>query len=159
AALRNLSVNDQLNDFAHTEPVHILRPFRKLTIDEKAWTDRVRSLSGLFAQYPELRTSSVELSAGEGGYYLVNSEGSEIGVPDGRTYVRVRASAQASDGMTVRGWAMFHALETAKMPSEADMGREIQSLAKNVVALSQAPKGEDYSGPVLFEGMAGAQIL
>jgi len=159
AALRNLSVNDQLNDFAHIEPVHIIRPFRKLNIDEKAWTDRVRSLSALFTQYPDLRTSSVELSAGEGGYYLVNSEGSEVRVPDGLTYVRVRATAQASDGMTVRDWAMFHALETSGMPSEADMGRTIQTMAKNVEALAQAPKGEDYSGPVLFEGMAGAQIL
>jgi predicted Zn-dependent protease len=28
-----------------------------------------------------------------------------------------------------------------------------------VTGLAKAPKGEDYSGPVLFEGMAGAQIL
>jgi TldD protein len=28
-----------------------------------------------------------------------------------------------------------------------------------VVALAKAPKGEDYSGPVLFEGQAGAQIF
>ena len=32
-------------------------------------------------------------------------------------------------------------------------------MAQNVVALAHAPKGEDYSGPVLFEGAAGAQIL
>jgi hypothetical protein len=54
---------------------------------------------------------------------------------------------------------MFHAIQAANMPSEAEMGRTIQTLAKNVVALSQAPKGEDYSGPVLFEGVAGPQIL
>ena len=28
-----------------------------------------------------------------------------------------------------------------------------------MVALAKAPKGEDYSGPVLFEGVAGAQIF
>ena len=27
------------------------------------------------------------------------------------------------------------------------------------MALAKAPKGEDYSGPVLFEGTAGAQIF
>jgi hypothetical protein len=32
-------------------------------------------------------------------------------------------------------------------------------VADNVTALSKAPKGEDYSGPVLFEGVAGAQIF
>jgi hypothetical protein len=32
-------------------------------------------------------------------------------------------------------------------------------MAGNGTALAKAPMGEDYSGPVLFEGVAGAQIL
>lgn len=159
AALRNLSVNEQLNDFAHAEPVHIEQPFRKLVIDEKAWTDRVRALSAIFSQYPELRTSSVEFDAGEGGYYLLNSEGTSVKVPDGLSYLRARASAQAPDGMTVRDSAMFHALTVTGLPTEAEMSRALKTLADNVVALSKAPKGEDYSGPILFEGVAGPQIL
>ena len=159
AALRNLSVNDQLNDFAHAEPVHLIRPFGKLSIDEKGWTDRIRSLSAIFARYPDVRTSSVELNAGGGGYYLVNSEGTEVQVPDGLSYVRARAAAQAADGMSVRDATLFHALEAGGLPSEAEMTRTIQRMAENVVALSHAPKGDDYSGPVLFEGVAGAQIL
>src|SRR5437763_7124140 len=39
------------------------------------------------------------------------------------------------------------------------MRRGITAVAENVVALAKAPKGEDYSGPVLFEGMAGAQVF
>ena len=101
----------------------------------------------------------MELSAGEGGYYLVNSEGSEVKVPDGLTYVRVRATAQAQDGMTVHDAAVFQAIEPAGMPGDAEMRRTMQSLAQNVVALSHAPTTEDYSGPVLFEGVAGAQLL
>ena len=159
AALRNLSLNDQLNDFAHAEPVRLVADFRKLTLDEKAWTDRVRTLSAIFARFPEIRTSGVELDAGEGGYYLLNSEGTEVRVPDGLTYLRARASAQAPDGMTVRDWAMFHALTAAGMADEVEMSRALRSLAENVVALAHAPKGDDYSGPVLFEGVAGAQIL
>lgn len=159
AALRNLSLNDQLNDFAHAEPVRFVADFRKLTLDEKAWTDRVRTLSAIFARFPEIRTSGVELDAGEGGYYLLNSEGTEVRVPDGLTYLRARASAQAPDGMTVRDWAMFHALTAAGMADEVEMSRALRSLAENVVALAHAPKGDDYSGPVLFEGVAGAQIL
>ena len=159
AALRNLSVNDQLNDFAHAGAVQIVRPLPKQTINEQAWTDRVRALSAIFTQYPEVRASSVDLDSGEGGYYLVNSEGSEVRVPDGLTYLRVRAIAQASDGMDVRDWFMVHARDSARMPADDELQRGIHTLAKNVVALAQAPKGEDYSGPVLFEGVAGAQIF
>lgn len=159
AALRNLSVNDKVNDFAHAEPVHIVQPFGKLVIDERAWTDRVRSLSAIFDRYPELRTSNVELDAGDGGYYLENSEGTEIKVPDGLSYVRARVTAQASDGMTVRDTATFHVRVPADFPPEAEMSRAFQSLAESVVKLSHAPMGEDYSGPVLFEGVAGPQII
>ncbi len=159
AALRNLSLNEQINDFAHAEPVRLVRPFGKLAVDENGWTDRVRALSAVFAQYPELRASSVELDAGDGGYYLVNSEGAEVKVPDGLTYLRARASAQAPDGMTVRDYAMFHARVIAGLPSQEDMTRAVKAMAENVVALSRAPKGEDYSGPILFEGVAGPQIV
>lgn len=159
AALKNLTQAEKLNDFAHAEPVHFRREFRHLSVDEDAWTNRVRALSAVFAQYPEIRNSSVELDASEGGMYAVNSEGSEVKAPESVVMLRVRASAQAPDGMTLRDAVTFHALEPARMPSEAEMNRSVTALAKNVVALSQAPKGEDYSGPVLFEGMAGAQVF
>lgn len=44
AALRNVTQNDQINDFARAAPVHFLGSFQKLNIDEEAWTNRVRTL-------------------------------------------------------------------------------------------------------------------
>jgi hypothetical protein len=159
AAVRNLQQSDQLNDFAHAEPVHHVREFVRLAIDEDAWIRRVRTLSGLFLQYPEVKNSSVELESSTGGYTLANSEGTEVREPENVTYLRVRAIAQAPDGMTMRDAVTFHSLDVTRMPSDAEMTRGVTALAENVVALSHAPKGEDYSGPVLFEGTAGAQIL
>jgi len=159
AALRNLTVNEKLNDFAHAQPVHRLDEIHRLRLDEDAWTNRVRSLSAIFNKYPDVQNSGVEFNAGEGGYYLVNSEGAEVRVPDRTVYMRARATAQAPDGMTVRDAVVFQALEVAQMPAEAEMVRGVQSLAQNVAALAQAPVGEDYSGPVLFEGVAGAQVF
>ena len=159
AALRNLTVSDRLSDFAKAEPVHLIRDFSKLTLNEEAWANRVRMLSALFDRYPEIESSSVEMSAGEGGYYLVNSEGTEIKVPDRTTYLRVRAAAQAPDGMTVRDAVVFQALDAAGIPGDAELTRSIQELAQGVVGVARAPQGEDYSGPVLFEGKAGPQVF
>jgi hypothetical protein len=61
--------------------------------------------------------------------------------------------------MTVRDAVVFQAIEAGQMPGEAEMVRGIQSLAKNVTALAAAPIGEDYIGPVLFEGVAGPQVF
>ena len=160
AALRNVSQSSsELNDFAHAEPVHSVHAFHPLDIDETAWADKVRSLSAIFAQYPDIKNSSVELDASAGGYVVANSEGAEVREPENVVYVRARAIAQASDGTTLHDSVTFHALDPVRMPPDADMRRGVTEMAQNVVALAKAPKGDDYSGPVLFEGQAGAQIF
>jgi len=159
AAMRNINQNDQLDDFAHAEPVHFVRPFGRLAIDQQSWTTRVRTLSAIFARYPDVRTSVVELESAEGGYYVVNSEGTEVKAPENVTFLRARASTQAPDGMTLRDAVTFHSLDVEHMASDTEMTRGVTAVAENLTALARAPKGEDYSGPVLFENVAAAQVL
>jgi len=159
AALRNISQDDMLDDFSHAEPLHFIRDFKPLVVDENSWVDRVRSLARIFERFPEIQDSSVDLEVTEGGHYMENSEGTEIRTPESVTMMRARAAAQAPDGSTVRDFAFFHALNPGGMPGEADMTREVTAMARNLAALAHAPKGEDYNGPVLFEGVAGAQLF
>jgi hypothetical protein len=159
AAMRNINQSDQIDDFAHAEPVHFIKPFQKLAIDEKTWVDRTRALSALFVQYPDLKTTGVEMHADSGGYYVVNSEGAEVQVPENVVYLRARATAQSADGATLHDWVTFHALDAQHLPSEEEMVRALTRMADDLVARARAPKGEDYNGPVLFEGEAGPQIF
>jgi TldD protein len=159
AAMRNMQQNEQLNDFAHAEPVKSVLPIKRLVLDEDQWAGRVRTLSAIFTHYPDVKNSGVELDASEGGLHLLNSEGTEVREPESVAVLRARALAQAADGMSLRDVVTFHAMDVAHLPSEAELRRGITELAENVVALAKAPKGEDYSGPVLFEGTAGAQIF
>jgi TldD protein len=159
AALRNVQQSDPINDFAHAEPIKSFRPIRQLRIDEEQWANRVRSLSTMFASYPDVKTSGVEFDASEGGFSLVNSEGGEVREPETVAFVRARATAQAPDGMTLRDSVAFHAVGADRLPPDAEMRRGITAMAENVVAMAKAPKGDDYSGPVLFEGVAGAQVF
>lgn len=159
AALRNLQQGEQISDFAHADPVKSLRPIKRLSLDEEQWANKVRTLSTIFAAQPEVKTSGVEFEASEGGFTLVNTEGSEVREPESVAFLRARATAQATDGMTLRDSVMFHATSADRLPPEAELRRGITKLAENVTALAKAPKGEDYSGPVLFEGTAGAQIF
>ncbi len=159
AAMRNITQNEQIDDFAHAEPVHYLGEFKPLVVDENAWANRVRSLSAIFAQFPEVKFSTVDLEASRGGLYLENTEGTEAKIPEDVTVLRIRAAAQAADGATVRNFAFYHAQDVGGLPEEAELRRATEALARSVVALAQAPKGEDYNGPVLFEGTAGAQLF
>jgi TldD protein len=159
AALRNIEQSSVPDDLAHAEPVHVVRDFHPLAIDRDAWSSRARSLSGLFAGYPGIRDSRVELEASAGGYYLLNSEGTEVKAPEDVVVLRVRAMAQASDGMSVRDTLTFHAVDAARMPPPAEMERAVKEMAARVTDLASAPKGEDYSGPVLFEDVASPQLF
>jgi hypothetical protein len=115
AAMRNINQNDQLNDFAHAEPVHFIKPFQKLTLDEKTWVTASVRCPALFAQYPDVKTSQVELHADNGGYYVVNSEGTEVQDPENVAYVRAapRRNRRRHDPAR-RG--DFHALDAAICP-------------------------------------------
>jgi predicted Zn-dependent protease len=159
AALRNLQQSDQLSDFAHADPVKSITPLKRLAVDEDALAGRARSLSAIFTAYPDIKISGVELEASEGGFHLANTEGSEVRQGESVTFLRVRAQSQASDGMSLRDALTFYALDAAHLPPEAEMRRVITAMADSVVALSHASKGEDYSGPVLFEGVAGPQVF
>jgi predicted Zn-dependent protease len=159
AALRNITQSEQLNDMAKAEPVRSIRPFKPLAIDEEGWTKRVRALSAVFAKYPEVRGSLVEMETRAGGLVFVNSEGTEVREPEAMIMLRARAAAQAPDGMMMRDEVTFHALDASRMPGDAEIAQKITAMADNVVALAKAPKGEDYSGPVLFSGEASAQIF
>jgi len=45
------------------------------------------------------------------------------------------------------------------LPSEDEMRKRVTAVAEHVSALSQAPLGDSYDGPVLFEARASAQLF
>jgi len=159
AALKNISIGEQPDDFAKAEPVKLVEPVGPVIFNEEMWKSRVRNLSALFTKYPELRTSSVEFSGLHNIQYLANTEGSEIRTQEHLNFIRARASVQAPDGMMLRDAVVFHASLAGGIASDVEMARAVTAMAENVIALSKAPMGEGYNGPVLFEREAAAQIF
>ena len=159
AALRNLTQTETIPDFAKSEPLQKIWEDRRSTIDQAAWTAQVRSLSSVFSGHDAVMSSGVEFETSQSTSHMVNSEGTEIRYPDGLAAVRVRASGQAPDGMPVRDAVVFQALNVSRLPSALDLARGVDQVARNVSALTAAKAGESYTGPVLFEGIAAAQIF
>lgn len=159
AALKNSANAEPMPDFSKTEPVRSIQPVRNAAYDENAWSARIARLSDVFSGYPELYTSSVNLQVYHGIAYFATSEGAVQRTPDNISVIIARAAAQASDGMPLHDSATLAAIEVDAMPSELDSKRAIAAVGDNVRALLKAPVGESYSGPVLFEGAASAQLL
>ena len=159
AALRSVTVNEQLADLAPAAKFILLRDYKPLVFDNAAWNSRARTVSALFDAFPALRTSLVEYTAIDGYHRFVNSEGTEIRKAENLGSVQIRASGQAPDGMIVRDWAIFYTNDITKMFPEAELTRAALGVGAQVLKLAAAPMGESYTGPILFEGIASAQLM
>lgn len=159
ASLKNAATTDTLPDFSKVEPVRSVQVVHLPGVDQAAWTNRVVKLSEIFNAYPELYQSAVETQVYRGIAYFANSEGTLERSPDIAVELRARASAQAADGMPLHDAATFASLEVDGLASDLDMRRAFTQVADNMRALLKAPVGESYSGPVLFEGTAAAQLV
>jgi TldD protein len=159
AALRNITQAEELPDFSEAPPWKAVEPVPVVKLDEEAWKERIVKLSKVFTAYPEIYTSSVDFEGSRDIYYFANTEGTELRYTETFGFVRVRANGQAADGMRVRDHEFFFASDPAKLPAEAEMEKQVRRMAENLKALLAAPAGENYSGPVMFEAEAAAQLF
>jgi TldD protein len=159
AALRNLTVTDQVPDFAKATATTLVVPASQQAVNQEVWKTRVRSLSALFAAYPQVFGSSAEFQSNQGTFYFVNSEGTTVRVPENSASFQVRATALAPDGMLLRDATSIMAHDLGKLPAEPELRRATETVAENLTALARAPVGESYTGPVMFEPLAAAQLL
>lgn len=159
AALQNLSVAEPVPDFAPATPRQAVREVPRVRIDAEDVTRLLRSASGVFLQFPKVTTSSVDYESSQSTYYFANTEGTLLRQPDHLHFARVRASAMAGDGMMVRDAVVFNAFTPDKLPSRAELSKAAELIGANVTALAGAPRAEEYAGPVLFEGLASAQLF
>jgi hypothetical protein len=159
SALRNITQQEKLNDFAKAEAAKVLLPSTKIVRKHDDWVAMTRRLSGAFAAYPKVTGSSVEFETGYSTSYYINTEGTELRYPDDLFFVRIRGGAQAPDGMPVRDAAVFLSRTYDKLADEVTLKQGVVAVAQNVTDLAAAPVGEDYSGPVVVEGVAAAQMF
>jgi len=159
AALKNVSIGEQPDDFGKAAPLRRIEPAVAVTFDEESLKARVRSLSAIFVKYPDLRNSAVEFNGVNDVRYMATTEGTEVRAQEYVAFVRIRASSQAPDGMMLRDAVTLYSGRPGVMASEAEMTRAVAAVASNVSALAKAPMGEAYNGPVIFEREASAQIF
>ncbi len=159
AALNNVTVTDRGPDFSKARAASLVLAVPHQAVDEKLWKSRLRGFSALFASHPQISNSVVGFSVTQGAFYFVNSEGTQVRVPERAARLYARASALAPDGMLLYDSVNFHSLELGNLAPEAELRHGVESVAENVESLIRAPQGEPYTGPVMFAPQAAAQLL
>lgn len=159
ATFQNRAATDQIPDFSRETPVQTVLPVSAPTPTDRKWVDRAKQLSAVFVGSPELDSSEVWISEAHGTSFYINSEGFKVVTPVSTAYLRISADARADDGMTVPD--VFAAVESRfeDLPPMADLLKRAGEVANHVKQRRTAPVGEEFTGPLLIEAEASAEVL
>jgi predicted Zn-dependent protease len=148
---------DGSGDFSNEKPATELLPSPPpLVVDRAAWQDRLRELSGIFKQYPDVFFNNVALEAATETDYFVSSEGAKVATPSHVARLVIVARTRAADGMDLFRAETFEADEVAHLPDQKTLTDKTIAMAKNLEALREAPVTEPFNGPAILSGRASA---
>ncbi len=159
AYLEGKTIEDRPAGFTPAEPVHLLEPSAKLGLDRPAWEKRIELLSARFKKHPRIRDSIVRLHAAAANNFIVNSEGTRYRKGDTGVYIEVDAEIQAEDGMLLSDRLRYLGEQVDQLPPVEQMLTDIDEMCTKLVRLAEAPKPDQYTGPVLFEPLAAAKVF
>lgn len=160
SVLKSRNINDTTPDFLNVKPmiVNELIPFPSFDYDY--YKQLIKEISAIFKDYPEIQRSIVGLEYIPKKYIMVNSEGSVVRINNYYAGLEIIAMTQSDDGMPLMDYYTVFAKNPANLPSKDSLIRAAMQVAENLKSLRNAPKlKEDYSGPILFEDNAAAQLL
>ena len=161
AAFQNRTASDPIPDFSRASPVETSLPLLAPP-DESQRREalaRVQQSSAVFAAHPDVDISDVTVTQVHGSRYYVNSEGFKSVVPVQIAALTMYAEAQAGDGMPVRRTFSTVERTVADLPTVPELVARGSALSTEVIAARGAPIGEDFAGPVLFEGVGSTQFI
>jgi hypothetical protein len=128
--------------------------------DKSYFEDLIKTLSGVFSDYPQIDISTAGIEYLPATIYYVNSEGIEYVKTVLYTGLEVVAATQADDGMPLANYYTAFSEAPDGLPNKDSLMKATREVAETLVALRNAPvMDEPYSGPVIFDDMAAAQIF
>ncbi len=148
---------DSSADFSNEKAANdLLPPSPVLVVDRDSWQNRIRELSSIFKQYPEVFFNNVALEASTETDYFVSSEGTKVATPSHVARLVIVARTRAADGMDLFRAETFESDDAAHLPDQKTLTDKTIAMAKNLVALREAPVTEPFNGPAILSGRASA---
>ncbi|MCP4348428.1 MAG: hypothetical protein GY795_23320 [Desulfobacterales bacterium] len=149
-----------LNDFnkspgiKHTELLQIPK------IDLASWENTAKEISAVFAEYPDIHASGIRIFFYQADEYYINSEHTELIRPLALAAVQISAVTQTEDGEKLTDQLLHYCRYPQDLPGVNTLKKEAKAFAEQFVSLRTAPVfDESYTGPVMFEGQAVAEIF
>jgi TldD protein len=160
AQLKQLTVDQPVDDFAHADAVQSVGPLVGLEFDPEPYKKMLEEASAVYKSDPEVELSEATLRFQAVNRYLVNSEGTVIRSGQNLYEMSVTSTTQAADGMSLTRDHSFNVANLKELPTAAEFLGHAQKLAATLKDLRAAPLvDEEYRGPVLFSSDASSRVF
>lgn len=163
AALSKQSFSDEdlsLGDFGPASKCTLRVPYSPLNYQKSDIEKTAKELSSVFLRFPEILRSEVNIFVFDAEVSFASSEGTNVSYPVQIVAVKVFARAQFPGGEDAVDHVLWFAPSMQSLPDKKTMLNECNLMGQNLTKLLTAPAiSESYSGPVLFEDQAAAEIF
>ena len=132
---------DQAGDFSPGEP------------------EKWKELSALFQEATHVFASQVQAHLRRTATYFLNSEGSSYVQSAPSARIQALAGTQASDGTELEDFVVAYGRSWEDLPGQPELAQEIRGMTAHLDRRREAEDIELYSGPVIFEGQAAAELV
>lgn len=143
-----------LPDFSEEQPAAAFRPVPEYRFSPDAWNARLKKISAVFSEYPQVISSSVTLRWQREVRTFLSTEGARI--QHGRNYYHLEISARAKgyDGNDVDSYELFDAEDPSRLPTDETLEKAARKIGSQLTALLRAPAAEPFVGPAILSGRA-----
>ncbi len=159
AYMKDKNLQDRPNDFSKVSVVEHVEPTAKLDFDKTAWESKLKRISARFRKHTQIQDSNVQLLAAGSNAYVVNTEGTRLRTPDTGALLIVTAELQAEDGMKISDGLNYFGVTPQDLPPVDKVLADIDEMVGGLSEVARAPILERYTGPVLFDNIATAQMF
>lgn len=160
AQLKQLNIDQPVDDFAKAEPVVSIGPTAKLDVDASKWTKMLESATSVYRSDTQIQTFLASLNFTVLSQYFVNTEGTVTRHGSAHYQILLSASEQAPDGMRLERAPQYTANHIEELPTPDEFQKDALNLVRDMKTLREAPVvDEEYRGPVLFSNDAATDMF
>ena len=161
AALKQLKVDEPVDDFAKAPPVNSIEPLAHLLAsDFTSWVHLLEEASARYRTDKDLENFESSLRFTVENRYFLNSEGTTARSGRAHYVVSIMGSTQASDGMLLRRSHADQGNDLKELPTREEFLKRTAQMLETLKLLRDAPVvDEEYRGPVFFSNDAAATIV
>jgi len=161
AALKQLKVDEPVDDFAKATPVEAVEPLARFSsADFTSWVHVLEDASAQYRADKELETFESALRFTVDNRYFLNSEGTVARSGHAHYVISISGSTQAADGMLLQRSHADQGNDLKELPTREEFLKTTARILATLKLLRDAAVvDEDYRGPVLFSNDAAATVI